>query len=262
MNKDKNSIIVLGAYGTEAKGFGTSSFFLNEKNLIDAGNIVNTLEEKSALIENLWISHSHLDHIVDIAYILDNYFTKRQKPLRIVALAETIDAIKKHYLNDIIWPDFSKIYLENQKIMAVEYIELELGKTYSLSKNEKIRAFQTDHTVASCGYIYTKDENSVLITADTYSLKTMLHEIETDLSIKSIVVECSFPSNLQNLAKESKHLTPKILFEMLKSLKRDDISLYINHIKPSYLKDIMSEIEQYRGKWMPKVLKDGDFVKF
>ena len=257
-----NNIKVLGAYGTKAKGFGTSSFYLNKSNVIDAGNLLDTLGEESIEIENIWITHSHLDHIADIAYILDNYFSIRTKSLRVIGLAKTIEAIKKHYLNDTIWPDFSKIPLHNSTDMAVVYQEINLDENYHINSSESIRAFKTDHTVDSCGYIYTKGETSVLITADTYSLSTMFEEIEKDSSIKSIVVECSFPSKMDKLAKTSKHLTPKILFDMLENLKREDINLYINHIKPVFLNEITREIDDFKGKWMPKVLKDGEFVYF
>jgi cAMP phosphodiesterase len=260
--KQKNSIQILGAYGTKSKGFGTSSFLINSTNVIDAGNILNTLEEKSIEIENIWLTHSHLDHIGDIAYILDNYFCMRKKTLTIIGLAQTIQAIQKHYLNDEIWPDFSKIKLQDSDQYAVKYKILSFEEEYTIDSRSTLRAFSTDHTVESCGYIYTKDENSILITADTYSLKSTKDEIQKDKRIKSIVVECSFPSNMENLAKESKHLTPKLLFEMLKPLENSEISLFINHIKPRHLEKITQEIEQFRGIWQPKILKDEDFLTF
>ena len=259
---NKNKIKILGAYGTKAKGFGTSSFLLDKKNVIDAGNLLNTLDEESAYIENIWLTHSHLDHIADIAYILDNYFELRTKSLNVIGQKKTIEAIQKYYLNDIIWPDFSKIKLTNTSEYAVKYTVLDLGVDYKIDSDKSIRAFKTDHTVESCGYIYKKNENAILITADTFSLKSMIDAIEKDKSIKTIVVECSFPSKMEKLAKESKHLTPKLLFEMLKPLENNDITLYINHIKPSYLDVIIEEIEQFRGIWQPKILKDEDFLTF
>jgi len=258
----KNRIKVLGAYGTKAKGFGTSSFQLNKTNVIDAGNLLNTLDEDSAFIENIWLTHSHLDHIADIAYILDNYFALRKKTLNVIGQKKTIQAIQKYYLNDTIWPDFSKIKLNNSSEYAVKYTVLDLAKEYKIDSEKTIRAFQTDHTVESCGYIYKEKESSILITADTYSLESMLDEIKKDKTIKTIVVECSFPSEMETLAKESKHLTPKLLFTMLKPLENNGITLYINHIKPSYLEKIVKEIEQYRGVWQPKILKDEDFLIF
>ena len=261
MNKN-NIIQILGAYGTRSKGFGTSSFLLTPAHVIDAGNLLDTLEQRSIDIEVIWLTHAHLDHIEDIAYILDNYFCLRTKTLTIVGLEETIQTLQQHYLNDKIWPDFSKIKLQDSQKYAVEYKVLSIKEQYKIDEKSTLRAFLTDHTVASCGYIYTKDARSLLITADTYSLKSMIQEIDKDKSIKTIVVECSFPSKMENLAKESKHLTPKLLFEMLKPLENNEIALYINHIKPRHLEEITIEIEQYRGIWQPKILKDEDFLTF
>ena len=257
-----NHIRILGAYGTKSKGFGTSAFELNQFNVIDAGNLLKPLEEKSADIENIWLTHSHLDHISDIAYVLDNYFSIREKTLNIIGLPKTIEILKEHMFNDLIWPDFSKINLLHSDKKAVNYINLEIGKEYSIGNGESIEAFKTDHTVPSCGYIYKKDKTSVIITADTYSLESMIERVDRDKEIKSMVIECSFPSNMEKLAKDSKHLTPKLLFNALKKLKRDDVLLYINHIKPTYLEIITDEIEQFRGKWEPVLLKDSNIINF
>ena len=259
---DTHKIKILGAYGTKSKGFGTSAFELNEKNVIDAGNLLVPLGEDSVWIENIWLTHSHLDHIADIAYIIDNYFSLRNKTLNIMALPQTIKALKEHFLNDIIWPDFSTIAMHSSKEMAIKYVEIAIGVEYKIGDDEYIEAFQTDHAVPSCGYIYRNGKNAVLISADTYSLDNVIEIIQKRDNIKSMVLECSFPSSMVNLAKESKHLTPKILFGMLKKLKKDDITLYINHIKPFFLETITAEIEQYRGKWKANILKDGEFIHF
>ncbi|MEA3227617.1 MAG: HD domain-containing protein [Campylobacterota bacterium] len=260
--KSGNQITILGAYGSKADGYETSSFYLNSNNVIDAGNLLKPLESACADIENIWLTHSHLDHIHDIAYLLDNYFSLRKKSLNIIGLPATIKALKKHFFNDLIWPDFSTIPILNSDEMTLIYKELNFGVEYSIGETESIKAFKTDHTVASCGYIYKKGKRSVLITADTYSLDSMIEEIDSNEEIKSIVVECSFPSNMEQLAKDSKHLTPKLLFSKLESLKRDDVKLCINHIKPPFFKIIKKEIAQYSGKWEPEVLKDGEFITF
>jgi ribonuclease BN (tRNA processing enzyme) len=258
----KNSIRILGAYGTKAKGFGTTSFMLNSCTVIDAGNLIDALAKESLHVENIYLTHSHLDHISDIAYIIDNYFCKRSKTVNIIALPQTIQALKEHFFNDIIWPDFSKIYLENSETIALKYSELRLNTLYSLDEQTTLMPIQTDHTVPSCGYIYKVNERGVLITADTYSLENIIEMLNSDKEIKSFVVECSFSSNMQTLAEVSKHLTPKLLFDGLKNLTRDDISLYIHHIKPSCLDKITAEIEEIRGKFKPIILKDGDFITF
>jgi len=261
--KDKqNGVKILGAYGTKSSGYGTTSIELNQKNIIDAGNILTTLKEDSAKIENIWITHSHLDHISDIAYIVDNYYSKITKTINICGLPETIRAIREHFLNDIIWPDFSKIDLDNGEGKCIKYIEVRLNKEYSISDSETIKAFKTEHTVPSCGYIYKKEDKSILITADTVSLDNCVKIMNNDRSIQSIIVECSFPSRMEKLALESKHLTPKLLFNMLKNLNNKKICLYINHMKPEYIDEIVKDITENRGQWEPILLKDGDIANF
>jgi len=256
--KEPDSIKILGASGTKSKGFATSAFFLNSKNVIDAGNLVDPLQEESAKIEHIWLTHSHLDHISDIAFVLDNYYSLRTKTLTIHGLPHTIQVLRENFFNHSIWPDFSTINLLDGETKALAYVEIELDKEYKLSDNESIETFKTDHTVPSCGYIFTRDDISILITADTHSLDNVINLINTRNNIKSIVIECSFPSYMKTLAENSKHLTPELLFAGLESLTRDDLNLYINHIKPSYLLEISNEIKELKGKWNPIVLKDGD----
>jgi len=259
---NSKSIQILGAYGTKAPGFGTSSFYLNGSNVIDAGNLLRPLKEDSVDVENIWITHSHLDHISDIAYILDNYFSQRTKTLNIIGLPKTLRTIKEHFLNDYVWPDFSKIHLSASEQLVVKYKEIELNKKYKIAEDEYIEAFKTDHTVESCGYIFTKEDRSVLITADTFDMTNIYEIINSREDIKSVVFECSFPSSMEHLAIRSKHLTPKLLFESMNELKRDDINIYINHIKPAFLNKIVEEIEGLGTKYSPIILKDEDFIKF
>jgi len=259
---NSKSIQILGAYGTKAPGFGTSSFYLNRSNVIDAGNLLRPLKEDSVDVENIWITHSHLDHISDIAYILDNYFSQRTKTLNIIGLPKTLRTIKEHFLNDYVWPDFSKIHLSASEQLVVKYKEIELNKKYKIAEDEYIEAFKTDHTVESCGYIFTKEDRSVLITADTFDMTNIYEIINSREDIKSVVFECSFPSSMEHLAIRSKHLTPKLLFESMNELKRDDINIYINHIKPAFLNKIVEEIEGLGTKYSPIILKDEDFIKF
>lgn len=261
-DSSRYTIKILGAYGTKAKGFGTTSFALNNQNVIDAGNLLDGMQNDVANVQNIWLTHSHLDHIADIAYIIDNYFVDFKETINIHGLPETIEVVQKHFLNDLIWPDFSKINLLHSDKKCIQYVPIELEKRYALSEDEYIMPFETDHTVPSCGYVFSRGEHSVLITADTYSLQKAIEIINRDQTIKSIVVECSFPSEMQGLALESKHLTPKLLSKEFEKLTRDDITVYIHHIKPQFLIKVCEEIDEFCHKYKPIVLKDNEIIKF
>ncbi len=257
-----NEITILGAYGTKGVNVGTSAFYIDERNVIDAGNLLVPLGKKSAEIESVWLSHSHLDHIIDIAYILDSYFAARKKPLKILGLKETLLSIKEDFLNNRIWPDFSAIKLLHSDEMSVVYEEIEPNKRYKIGESTYLQAYKTDHTVASCGYIVTKNDRSVIISLDTYSLDSTIENIDSREDIQTLVVECSFPSRMQQLAYDSKHLTPKLLFEKLKVMKKSNIDIYINHIKPLFLEEMRKEIALYQGEFRVKILKDGEKINF
>ncbi len=258
----ENEITILGANGTKGLEGGTSAFLIDAHNVIDAGNLLRPMKEASADIETVWLTHSHLDHIVDIAYILDSYFSERKKPLIVRGLPATLEAVQKHFLNDIIWPDFSKIKLVESDKMALKYEPIVLGERYLLDEGSTLEAFATDHTVESCGYMINRGGSSLLITADTYGLRSVIDLVKTSDTVTALVIECSFPSSMDALAKESKHLTPQLLFSALKPLEKSGIHLYINHIKPLYEKQVSEEISQYKGTWKVKILKDGKKIHF
>ena len=262
MKKVRNHITVLGAHGAKSSEGGSSSFYLNAHHMIDAGNLLLPLEDKSADIETIWLTHSHLDHIADIAYILDNYYEKRSKTLKIFALEETIEVLKKHFFNNQIWPDFSKISLKNSDDMTLTYHNINVEEEYSLGDGRTIKAFVGDHSVPSVGYRIREDASTLVLSTDTHSLEHIIHMVEEDNTITALVVECSFPISMGVLAKTSKHLTAAYLFEGISTLEGKGLRLYINHIKPVYNDVIKAEIAALKGKWDVVILEDGDTISF
>ncbi len=256
------AITILGANGTKGFEGGTSAFLIDAHNVIDAGNLLRPLKATVAEIETVWLTHSHLDHIVDIAYVLDSYFEVRKKPLRLCGLPATLNAIKQHFLNDVIWPDFSKIKLRAGGEMALTYEPITVGESYALDSGSSIEPFATDHTVESCGYMITRGTSRLLVTADTHNLHAVLGLVARYETISALVIECSFPSEMRALAEETKHLTPELLFDALKPLQNSGIKLYINHIKPLYKESIEREIERFKGAWQVEILKDGKKIHF
>ena len=201
-------------------------------------------------IEHIFLTHSHIDHIVDLPFLIDLYYADQKHTLQIYALQETIDTLKKHIFNFDIYPDFSQINLQNSENKALEFNAIEYGESYSVD-GVTLVPIETNHTVKSCGYIISKDDKSILFTADTYINDNIWNILNRDKNITSLITEVSFPSSMQDLARISKHYTPKILYEELKKLKRNDINIYLLHFKPNYMEIILKEIAEY------KLLKNG-----
>ena len=255
MNTHK--IEILGAYGAKSVDTGMTCIKINEDTVIDAGNILHSLGNGAKKINNIILSHSHLDHIVDIPFLIDTYFSHRKKPITIYGLKETINHIKKHLFNWDIWPDFSKIYLD-EKNPSIIFKVLELNKEYKINSTI-IKPVKNNHMEGSCGFVIKKGNNSILFTSDTYICQDLIDEINNNKSIKGVIFDVSFPSDLEELAKNSKHLTPKLLLNELKKINKD-IYIFINHIKPFFKDKIINELKKYLKNYNYYVLMDGSII--
>lgn len=255
-----NFIKILGASGSKAKGMGTTSFQIFRDIIVDAGNVINSLGEEASEINHIFITHSHADHISDLPFIIEGFFEKRKTPLTIYALKETIDILKNHSFNNLVWPDFTKIKLVNSDKNALVFKELETNETIQIHDYE-IKTFPAVHIKGACGFVITKGQQAFIISGDTYKNPILWDEINNNKKINSLLLECSFPDKLTHFAKTTNHLSPELIKEDLVNLKRDDITIFLYHIKPLYDKEIKRDIKK-NGilKNGGKVLVEGDVI--
>ncbi len=251
----KNSIKILGAYGAKTVDTAMTCLHVDDDILVDAGNIVQSLEDDGKNINHIFISHTHLDHIVDIPFLMDTYFDSRTIPLIIYGLEGTIENLKKYIFNWDIWPDFSSINLPNTNIPSLQFNIIKENEEITLN-NTTLKAIKTEHTDSSCGYVITKNNSSIFFTSDTYKCQNIWDEVNNNKNIKSLIIDISFPSTLNKLAYDSKHLTPDLLKEELSLLKRDDITIFLNHLKPMFIDEIKDEI----NKKYPDILNGGQIL--
>ena len=237
----KPTIKILGAYGGKATNMQLTSIQLSKEVVLDAGNILEGLGNGMKNINHVFISHSHLDHINDIGFLIDATYECRTESLKIYGREKTLEDIHNHILNWDIWPDFTQINLIDSDIKSVELIPIELNETITVD-GCKLKAIENNHTISSNGYVIEKDNSAIMFTSDTYCCDTIWDEVNSNEKITAIIIDVSFPSRMAKLAFDSKHLTPNLLKDELKKLKRDNISIHINHIKPSYKVELVKEI--------------------
>ena len=231
---------VLGAYGSKTKSSQLSSYLIDENTVIDAGNIILALGDDFLKLENILITHAHFDHIVDLPTAIDTYYSKILKPINIFATQKVINILKENIFNDKVWPDFSKIPLMSGKGNTIEFNTLEYFQEYKIG-NFTYMPYPNFHTHGSSGYIINND---LLFTSDTFLCYHTWDILNKNKNITKLVIEISFPSSHNRLAVLSKHLTPTLLASELESLKRDDVKIYINHIKYEYMDEIVTELKE------------------
>src|ERR1700755_1419403 len=142
---------VLGCHGGESPKHQCPAFLLDGRVCLDAGSITNmlTLKEQQR-IEAVLVSHGHLDHVRDLAMLSDTRTQQGGPPLVIAATPGTIAVLKKHFFNDKLWPDFSKIPdLHNRTIVFQKLAPEKVSEVCGY----KVQPVPVDHTVEAAAYI-------------------------------------------------------------------------------------------------------------
>ena len=245
---------ILGSNGGSAKNKGLTSFLINDHILIDAGNVVNSLTiEEQSKIDHIFVSHSHLDHIKDIPLLTDNFVDIKGKKVNVYGLSETIHSLRNNFFNNIIFPDFAMIPLNDP---ILHYTIIEERKSYNID-HITIIPIKVNHTVPNVAYIIDNGDSSCVFISDTYTTFDIYEEINKRNNIKFVIIETSFPNELDELAKISKHLTPNLMLNEVNKISDKNIQIYIYHIKPKHSETIAKEIKNLDTDRNIEILSDG-----
>lgn len=244
---------VLGCSGAEFPGHNPSAFLVDDMLLLDAGTVGAVLREEEQLrIKHILITHPHLDHIRGIPLVADNVIIQGL-PTRIdvIGTDEIIAAIRNHILNGVIWPDFSAI--PSPESAVIRYVEIVPETVLSLNGYD-VQAFRVNHTAPAVGYRISNGLSTLVYTGDT-GPTDFIWEKTGDVS--ALVVEVSFPNEMEELALRTGHLTPSLLEKELQKLKTPAARIMVTHMKPQYQDRIVRELESSTVEGL-EILHDGE----
>ncbi len=237
----------------------TTSFLVDQDILIDAGTGVGDLSlAELTLIDHIFVTHSHLDHVNSIAFFLDSVGALRPKPVTVYATGPTIAILKRNLFNWDIWPDFTMIPTPEQP--CLRYQEIEVGRVIALN-GRRITVLPAIHTVPAVGYQLDSGRGSLVFTGDTGQNDALWSVVNRIENLKYLIIETSFSDKDRQLAELSKHLCPSTVAEELAKLKRP-AEVYITHLKPSEIELTMQEIEELSGNLRPRLLQNNHVFEF
>jgi len=251
---------VLGCSGgIGGRHLRTTSFLVDNDLLIDAGSGVGdlTLAELSQ-IDHIFVTHSHLDHVTSIPFMVDTVGGMRSRPVTVYTTGPTIEILKNHLFNWAIWPDFTEIPSAEAPFMR--YREIEVGRTVAVGER-KVTPLPAVHTVPAVGYHLDSGSGSLVFSGDTGPNDELWRIVNRIPDLKVLIVETAFSNKERQLAEVSRHLCPQTLAEELAKLERN-AEIYITHLKPGEIEPTMLEIEECAGSFRPRMLQNNLVLEF
>jgi len=229
---------ILGCSGGIGQHLRTSSYLIDDDILLDAGTGVGdlTLDEMRKL-KHIFITHSHMDHIVSIPLLIDTLFSTLKQPLIIHGRQETIDAIKQHIFNWTIWPDFTE--LPSKESPVVEFRVMNPGDVVDFEQRS-IEMIDVNHSVPAAAYTVKKTGKTLVYSGDTTTNDNLWNVINAYPQVDFMIVECAFANHDIELAKIAHHYCPSLLVDDLQKLKHQP-KIGISHLKPGEETKIMEE---------------------
>ena len=250
---------VLGCHGGETPKHRTSSFLVGDSVAIDAGAITSSLSlREQELIRSVLVSHPHMDHVRDLATLADNRCQQGGSTLEIVGIPETIEALRTHFFNDIIWPDFTQIDAKGGP--TIRYVEVQANQATDVDGYE-VTPVLVNHTVDTAAFIIRQNGKSIVYGGDTGPTEDLWTQINALDDLQALMMEVSFPNDEAELASASRHLTPETLSSELDKLTQSDaLPILLYHIKPTFEARVLRELAQVRGRNLQILQLEDEFL--
>lgn len=250
---------VLGCSGGIGGDLRTTSLLLDHDTLIDAGTGVGDLSiNELAQIDHVFVTHSHMDHVASIPFIVDTVGWMRDRPLTLHTTRETAAILKEHLFNWKMWPDFTQIPDAANPAMRFEMIAV--GDAVALS-GRIITPLPANHVVPAVGFHLDSGKASLVFTGDTTTNDALWPLLNGITNLKYLIIETALSDREQELARLSKHLCPSLLAQELAKLKLTP-EIYITHLKPRESELIMQQIAVTVKGGRPRMLQNNHVFEF
>ena len=251
-------IRVLGGHGGLSKGYLTTSFLIDDKILIDAGAVASSLSiDEQRNINYILISHGHLDHIKDLAFICDNCFGLREKAFKVYAHQTVKEIIHRHLFNDVVWPDFTKLPSIDKPTIKIHPV---VEETINI-EGYSVTCVKVTHAHDALGFVIEKDNVAVVFTLDTGPTERIWEVSRGIKNLKAVFTEVSFPNHQSEIAKISDHHTPESIIEELSKMP-PGVPVFLTHMKPYFKDDIIHELTRLNHPRLKFLNYDGEIFCF
>lgn len=210
--------------------------------LIDAGTGIGDLAlEDLDSIRHVFLTHAHLDHIAGLPMLVDSIFDPNfEVPLTVYAREETLSAVQAHLFNDAIWPDFAR--LPNPERPMLRYHVCSPGDTVTIGARD-FYAVDVMHSVPSLGFTVHNSNGAFAVSGDTKTNETLWPVLNSCEDLRLLVIEVSFPDEMEELAADAGHYCPATLTKDLERLRHKP-DIWLTGMKPGEEERIFRQVTE------------------
>ncbi len=238
---------VLGCHGSDLVLDGrnrhqcrTSGFVINRTVMLDAGTVAAALrQEEIRRIRHILISHLHFDHIKGLPTMADTLVDEGGEPVSLASTQSVLDGLTAYIFNDRVYPDFLRLPDPSRPIFR----QTPLVPNADVSVGElRVTPVPVNHLVPTVGFIVRDQRSALLYSGDTHVTEEIWARAAQEPNLKAAFIETSFPDELGDLAKVSKHLTPALFAQEFKKIGKPDLPVYVYHLKPRFRHTIEAQL--------------------
>jgi cAMP phosphodiesterase len=239
-------IEVLGCHGGDVPNLRLPTFLINGRLLLEAGAVTAALPlEKQIGLDHVLVSHAHLDHVVGLAFLVDNVqsASARATPITMASLPPVVQDLRTYCFNNRLWPDFTVLPSPESPVLRLEtLVESEPVKFAGLT----IIPVPVHHAVPAAGFVVSDGTSGFVFSGDTGPTKQLWKIARHVREVRAVLVETAFPNRLEPLARASGHFTPRLLEREIERMP--DGPIWIYHIKPTYYEETANELVRLDGR--------------
>jgi len=243
---------ILGCSGGISPGQGTTAFLVDKTVLLDAGTGVETLTYEEMLqIETVILTHSHLDHISHLPFLLNNLISGAHKTIQVYALNHTVDALKTHIFNDVIWPDFTTLPSHERPCVHLNVVKY--GDVLSLG-DKQVVVLPVHHSVPTAGYWIGNDEASFAFSGDCSENDVLWEALNNLPSVEMLIMDNQYSKVDKTISELAKHYYPEALKSDLEKLNYRP-PVFISHLPVNNRVMVLEEVQATLSGWEVEVLE-------
>lgn len=245
-------IRVLGCHGSDQLMDGTQGprqcrtcgFLVNGTVMVDAGTVgaaLHLAEQKR--IRQVLLTHLHFDHIQGLPTLADNLVDDVVDPVVLAGIPEVLDGLKRYLFNDQLYPDFLQLPNPQRPVFLLR--PLDIGKEAEVS-GLRVLPIPVNHLVPTVGFLIREGATSFLYSGDTFTTEEIWQVAAREPTLKAAFIETSFPDEMEELARASKHLTPSLFAREFQKIGRPDLPVYVYHLKPRFRLEIKRQLARLK----------------